>query len=194
MTRHRPNWRPAVKPGDVLEIRPRTTRKHRVVVRGDGDHGRLGGVEHQRGINPFTNKLDEAGHVTHGHLPENSYYGGTQSLGVNPEQVAGLPHEQGDDRRLQVPPGRLHATGTERCIPTIKKGQSITFVNEDASPSALSRHPLAPNPLYMTSIFHSVTTCKYPCGLNNGISYPLANGPGDLIPASSGSACRASAS
>jgi plastocyanin len=28
------------------------------------------------------------------------------------------------------------------------------------------------------SIFHSVTACAYPCGLNTGISYPLANGPG----------------
>jgi len=27
-------------------------------------------------------------------------------------------------------------------------------------------------------VFHTVTTCQSPCGLNTGISYPLANGPG----------------
>ena len=30
----------------------------------------------------------------------------------------------------------------------------------------------------MNSIFHTVTACQNPCGLNTGISYPLANGPG----------------
>ena len=30
----------------------------------------------------------------------------------------------------------------------------------------------------MDSIFHTVTSCQSPCGLNTGISYPLANGPG----------------
>jgi plastocyanin len=31
--------------------------------------------------------------------------------------------------------------------------------------------------LYVRSIFHTVTDCQNPCGLNTGISYPLANGP-----------------
>ena len=32
----------------------------------------------------------------------------------------------------------------------------------------------------MDSVFHTVTSCKNPCGLNTGISYPLANGTGQL--------------
>ena len=35
-----------------------------------------------------------------------------------------------------------------------------------------------PNPFYLQSIFHTVTACKDPCGLDTGISYPLANGAG----------------
>ena len=76
-------------------------------------------------------------------------------------------------------PGDFTANGRQRCIPTIKKGQSISFVNDDASPSA-SLDIFSPSPLYRTSIFHSITTCKYPCGLNTGISYPLANGSGNF--------------
>ncbi len=76
-------------------------------------------------------------------------------------------------------PGDFTATGKQRCIPTIKKGQSLSFVNDDASPSA-SLDIFNPSELYKTSIFHSITTCKYPCGLNTGISYPLANGSGNF--------------
>ena len=32
----------------------------------------------------------------------------------------------------------------------------------------------------MESVFHTVTSCQDPCGLNTGISYPLANGAGDF--------------
>jgi plastocyanin len=31
----------------------------------------------------------------------------------------------------------------------------------------------------MDSVFHTVTACQNPCGLNTGISYPLANGAGN---------------
>lgn len=35
-----------------------------------------------------------------------------------------------------------------------------------------------PSRAYMASIFNTVTACQNPCGLNTGISYPLANGGG----------------
>ena len=35
----------------------------------------------QTGVDPFTHTLDQIGHVTHGHLPENNHHGGSQSLG-----------------------------------------------------------------------------------------------------------------
>jgi plastocyanin len=30
----------------------------------------------------------------------------------------------------------------------------------------------------MASVFHTVTACQNPCGLNTSVSYPLANGAG----------------
>src|SRR5581483_5263668 len=57
--------------------------------------------------------------------------------------------------------------------------------NQDAQPSPLGKSGLLellslfnPPPWYTDSIFHSITSCKNPCGLNTGISYPLANGAG----------------
>jgi hypothetical protein len=70
-------------------------------------------------------------------------------------------------------------TGNTRCVPTIKRGQSITFQSEDADPMG-TFSLVNPNPFYLASVFHTVTTCKYPCRLNYGISYPLANGSGNL--------------
>ena len=76
-------------------------------------------------------------------------------------------------------PGDLQR-GLKTCIPTVKQGQSLTFSNQDASASAAFGFFGGGNPDYMKSIFHTVTTCQGPCGLDTGISYPLANGPGNL--------------
>jgi plastocyanin len=35
---------------------------------------------------------------------------------------------------------------------------------------------LSPNPFYLESVFHTVTSCKSPCNLNYGIAYPIADG------------------
>ena len=58
----------------------------------------------------------------------------------------------------------------------MRKGHSLTFVNDDAF--ANGTFSLNPSHSYLASIFHSVTACQYRCGLNTGISYPLANGAG----------------
>src|SRR5262249_26584961 len=65
-----------------------------------------------------------------------------------------------------------------RCIPTIHRGQRLKFVNYDASPLNPGIPFVNPTAAYMASVFHTVTACKRPCGLNTGISYPLANGAG----------------
>ena len=75
-------------------------------------------------------------------------------------------------------PGDFTSTGSDRCTPTIRRGQSLTFVNNDAYPLA-SFNPFSPSQAYLSSVFHSVTACQYPCGLDTGISYPLANGAGN---------------
>jgi hypothetical protein len=168
-----PDWRPQVQQGDVMRISATYESKLAswyevmgimVVWEAWGD---------QNGTNPFTHKLDQRGYVTHGHLAENNYYGGTQWVGVNPKSMRAC-HAQ---RVLIAGFKYIPAGGSSNCIPTVKKGQSITFVNEDASPLA-TFNPINPNPFYLAAVFHTVTTCKYPCRLNYGISYPLANGGG----------------
>ena len=50
----------------------------------------------------------------------------------------------------------------------------MTFVNQDAPNSNIGF--LNPNSWYGKAIFHTVTSCQNPCGLDTGISYPLAQG------------------
>jgi hypothetical protein len=180
MTASAPNWRVAVKPGDQLEINATYDTKLAswyevmgIMIVWEAWNNT------NTGIDPFDHKLNQAGHVTHGQLPENRVWGGTKSLGVNLKKFKVCRTDKVVIAGFDYLPGDFTAQGKQRCIPTVKKGQSISFVNEDASPSA-SLDIFSPSSLYRTSIFHSITTCKYPCGLNTGISYPLANGAGNF--------------
>ena len=56
--------------------------------------------------------------------------------------------------------GDLHAFGAARNPPTIRAGQRLTYVNQDAS----------------ASVFHTITACRAPCSRTTGISFPLADG------------------
>jgi plastocyanin len=116
------------------------------------------------------------GHVTHGHLPENSYYGGTKFVGVNPTALPDC-----DTQTVLIAAFKyIPATKTHRnCVATTTAGKPITFVNEDASPLG-TFNVVAPNPFYLASVFHTVTSCASPCRLNYGISYPLSNGKGNF--------------
>ncbi len=176
MTATPADWRPVVQSGDVLSVSATYDSKLSswyevmgimVVWEAWGD---------QNGVNPFTSKLDEAGHITHGHLPENNYYGGTQFVGVNPTSLPACDAHKVLIAGFKYIPA---VAGNTNCVPTIKTGQSITFVSEDASPMG-TFDPIGPNPFYLASVFHTVTSCKYPCRLNYGISYPLANGAGNF--------------
>ncbi len=169
-----PDWRPLVQQGDVMRISATYETKLSSWYEVMGIMVVWEAWNDTSGINPFTHKLDERGHVTHGHLPENNYYGGTQWVGVNPTALPACDTHRVNIAAFKYVPA---VTGNKHCIPTVKAGQSITFVNEDASPMA-TFNPFAPNPFYLQAVFHTVTTCKYPCGLNYGIAYPLANGAG----------------
>jgi hypothetical protein len=167
------NWRPQVQTGDVLHVSATYDTKLgswyevmgiMVVWEAWGQHG----------VNAFTTKLNEAGHVTHGHLPENSYYGGTDFVGTDPNKLPECHTNKVVIAGFKYIPA---TNGNPNCVPTVKQGQSITFTNEDASSQGLFSIG-SPNPFYMASVFHTVTSCKNPCGLNYGISYPLANGAG----------------
>jgi hypothetical protein len=179
MTGTAPDWRPAVKPGDVMRISATyETRRASwyesmgimVVWEADND---------QTGVDPFTRALDETGHVTHGHLPENNHHGGSAVVGVNLKKFPTCFKRKVIIGGFHFTPGDFTSTGSDRCTPTVRQGQSITFVNNDASPLSPGGLPYAPSPAYLSSIFHSVTNCQSPCGLDTGISYPLANGAGN---------------
>ena len=177
MTATAPNWRPQVKAGDVLRISATydTTRASWYEVMGIMV---VWEAWDQRGTDPFTHRLDEQGHITHGYLRQNNDNGGSYSLGIKPMTFPRCFRHTVTIAQFRFDPGDFTATGGNRCMPTIHKGQQLKFVNDDASPLNPGIPAFNPTAAYMASVFHTVTACKDPCGLNTGISYPLANGAG----------------
>ncbi len=177
MTATAPNWRPQVKAGDVLRVNStyNTTRASWYEVMGIMVTWEAWNTT--GGVDPFTHTLNETGHVTHGYLRQNNDNGGSYSLKINVMTRPQCFTHTVNISQFQFDPGDFAATGHNRCIPTIREGQQLKFVNDDASPLSAG-NPLNPSAAYMASVFHTVTACKSPCGLNTGISYPLANGAG----------------
>jgi hypothetical protein len=178
MTATKSDWRPEVQPGDQLSISATYDTKLSSWYEVMGIMVVWEAYNDQRGVNPFGSGLDEQGRVTHGHLPENSYYGGTKFVGVNPNSLPECRPKQVVIAGFTYSPGDISNKFEHSCVPTIHRGQSLTFVNKDASPLGTFGSLVSVNPFYLKSIFHTVTSCKNPCGLNYGISYPLANGGG----------------
>jgi hypothetical protein len=176
MTATAPDWRPAVRAGDVLRISSTYDSRRASWYEVMGIMVVWEAWDDTRGVDPFTQRLDERGHITHGHLAENNYHGGTAWVGVNPLALPECATKRVVIAGFRYLPGDFRASGSSRCIPTVTRGQSITFVNQDANPLGTFGNLLAPSPFYLQSIFHTVTSCAKPCNLNYGISYPLANG------------------
>lgn len=195
------DWKPKVKKGDVLSINTTydTTRASwyesmgiMVTYFAPGDTS---------GRDPFTRSIDQGSHLTHGHLAENRHHGGTPLLNVRPSTWKACHTRTVDIKNFVYRPGDLTATGKAKCAPTVKQGGSITFDNQDASPlgpAAPGTNPyvsfINPSKDYLNSIFHTITSCKSPCGLDTGISYPLANGAGNYDSAQLGVGTPASGS
>jgi hypothetical protein len=178
MTATPADWRPHVNPGDTLRISTTYETRRASWYESMGIMVVWEAWNDQRGVDPFTRALDQRGHVTHGHLNENRHHGGTRWLTVKPSRLRSCRTRTVDIAGFVYRPGDLQAVGSQRCAPTIKKGKSLTFRNEDASPLSPGIPGFAPSQAYLSSIFHSITACSYPCGLDTGISYPLANGAG----------------
>jgi hypothetical protein len=194
MTATPADWRPHVNAGDTLRISAtyETRRASWYESMGimvvweawdsetglDPFTGARVSTAHAAGLDPFTRAIDQKGHVTHGHLAENNHHGGTTWLTVNPNTLPSCDTHTVNIAGFVFSPGDLEAPGHQRCAPTIKEGQSLTFHNEDASPLSPGIPGIAPSPAYEASIFHTITACQNPCGLDTGISYPLANGKG----------------
>ncbi len=132
MTATAADWRPQVKAGDQLRISATyETRRASwyesmgimVVWEAWNDHGR------HRPVQP---PLDQAGHVTHGHLPENNHHGGSTSLSVNLKKFPTCSRSKVMIGGFHTPPGTSPRPATDRCTPTVRRGQALTFVNNDA--------------------------------------------------------------
>jgi hypothetical protein len=177
MTATQADWRPRVQIGDQLRISTTYETRRASWYESMGIMVVWEAWGGQAGVDPFTHALDGNGHITHGHLQENNHHGGAASLGVNPNSFPTCFTHNVIIGGYHYTPGDFTSTGPDRCIPTVRRGQSLTFVNDDASRQA-SFSLFAPNPAYLGSIFHTITACQNPCGLDTGISYPLANGPG----------------
>jgi hypothetical protein len=100
-------------------------------------------------------KLCDKGFVTHGHLAENSNYGGPS--GNWEARSAGQATEITIADFLYLP-GDL-STRNSVGIPTVPLGSKLRFNNLEGG-----------------TIFHTITSCKYPCLGQTGAAFPLADG------------------
>jgi hypothetical protein len=169
------DWRPVVQPGDVLSVSATYDSKIASWYEVMGIMVVWEAFNDTQGVDPFTRQVDQSSHLTHGHLAENSYYGGSAWIGVNPTTWNRCPRSKIVIAGFRYLPGDFSSKGKDACIPTTTQGHPIEFVNEDANPMGTFQL-LNPNPFYLASVFHTVTSCKSPCDLNYGIAYPVSNG------------------
>ncbi len=159
MTGTRPDWQVQVKQGDQMRITATYDTKRAswyesmgimVVWMADGTTGR----------DPFTTDVNQPGILTHGHLPENDNHGGTTAVLPNATKFTPVAQSQpiGIDDFIY---GIGDMTSATKTIPSVKAGQQLTFVNNDAPK--------------LNGIWHSITACKAPCNKETGIAYPLAD-------------------
>jgi plastocyanin len=160
MTATPQDWRVAVRPGDVLKISATydTSQASWYEVMGIMVVWMADGTD---GADPFQQRVDVPGVLTHGHLPENNHHGGVANALGDPRTfptgpastaltISDFTFEAGDFSEDPSP------------VPTVKQGQSLTFDNLDA-PKGLG-------------IWHTITACAVPCNSSTGIAYPRANG------------------
>jgi hypothetical protein len=178
MTATPSDWRPQVKAGDVMRISATYETRRASWYESMGIMVVWEAWNGQNGTDPFTHKLDENGAVTHGHLPENNDHGGSMWVTANVSKFKDCRTNQVQIAGFTYLPGDITSPGSHPCIPTVTEGHALSFVNDDANSQGFLGNPLAPSQAYVDSIFHTITSCQNPCGLNTGISYPLANGAG----------------
>jgi plastocyanin len=98
---------------------------------------------------------NQAGIVTHGPLVENDNYGGAQGEWT---ATAGAPTDNVAIANFLYAPGDL-STIEMSGVPTVKLGETLDFTNLDGA-----------------AIYHTATSCAFPCLGPTGTSFPLADG------------------
>jgi plastocyanin len=173
-----PFWGVRVEPGDALrsnatyDTRMQSTYENMgisVALLAPDENGRPTAP----GVDPFTapkdtsptcesggvragRLCDKSGVVTHGHLPENDNFSGPSGNWGDPKPgpaagnvgIANFLYLPGDLSTISM-------TG----LPTVKLGSNVSFTNLDGG-----------------AIYHTVTSCEFPCLGPTGTAFPLANG------------------
>lgn len=173
-----PRWAVHVKPGDVIRINATYDTSMQSTYENMGiaiafiapDEPGAAPV----GLDPFDSSVGfndtstdfadcfsagvicDKGVVTHGHMAEAENYGGGGGgqLTAMPGQVADTVH-MADFLYTPGDFGTISLTG----IPQVRLGQKLSFVNEDLA----------------IDVYHTATSCEYPCTGATGIAFPLAN-------------------
>jgi hypothetical protein len=174
-----PKWGVHVKPGDVLrsnatyDTRIQSTYENMGIVVTMMAPDTPSGKPTARGIDPFKARRDSSarcrsggllaahptlcdkGIVTHGHLAEASNYGDPAGkLAARP----GLPTNQIAVGGFQYLPGDL-STASLTGVPRVRLGNSLQFTNLEGA-----------------AVWHTITSCAYPCMGSTGIAFPLGDG------------------
>ena len=164
MTKSPANWRVALKAGDVLRVDSTYDVRHQSWYEVMGIMVAYISWD-TPGVDPFAHAVQTTGSITHGWLPENANPLGGVPVPRLPNPLTMLGRPATNDTvaisNFTYTPGDTEQElgGGLSDPPTIKQGQSLTFINDD---NALD-------------IFHTITSCQLPCTASTGSHYPLAN-------------------
>ena len=170
MTATKPNWRVALKTGDRLNVVVDLRHAQGVLVRVDGDHGRLRRRRHPAGgEGPVQPRVDSHGHA-HARPPAGERQPRRQAAPGLPDAARrcsnGPPRTTSPSRTSSTAAATSTSPASAAARRSSRRGQSLTFTNLDATPAIAAQQ----------SAYHTITACKAPCTATTGIAYPLANG------------------
>ena len=178
----RPEWRIAVKAGDLVSVDTTYDVQKAswyesmgilpLAVAAPGDPAAKDPFDDAAAVQEM---YDAGGILTHGRLPENIDAEAGLDLGLaDPRQLK----SKGEVTRKGVKiDGFQYQLGGYSAFsgfpssyarpPLVKANKPILFTNLEATPSMTDAQ----------QVWHSITSCKAPCNRGSGIGYPLANGP-----------------
>jgi hypothetical protein len=172
-----PRWAVHVEPGDIL----RSNATYDTTIQSTYENMGIAvtllapdtpeGKPTAPGVNPFqaerdesatcdsggvsVGKLCESGNLTHGHYKENGNAGGPSGTW---DARRGQSTSEVGIANFLYEPGDL-STQSMTGVPTVKLGSSLRFTNLEGA-----------------GVYHTVTTCAFPCLGKTGAAFPLADG------------------
>jgi plastocyanin len=176
-----PRWGVRVQPGDVLRSNATYDTTIQSVYEAMGISVAYiapdlpNGAHTANGVDPFTAPVDETaectsggllaptptlctrGWPTHGHLHENDNFGGPS--GTLTAAATRTATSRVDVASFAYAPGDLSLVAMTG-LPTVQVGSTVRFTNADA----------------LLNVYHTVTSCAYPCTGATGVAFPVADG------------------